>query len=388
MLKRMLIMLGIVVLAIAGLGAFKFFQIQKAIAMGAMFAPPPVAVNTVIAKKEKWQPFISVVGSLRAIQGVTVSTDLAGIVSEISFKSGTEVKKGDPLIKLDSKQEDAQLRSAQARLDLAKVNLDRQKDLMKNEAVSQSALDAAESEFRQATAQVDEVKALIARKTIVAPFDGLLGIRRANLGQYLNVGDPIVQLESVDPITVVFAVPQAQFEQVAVGKKIRVKVEGISSSEFEGEVAAIESRLDEATRNIIVQGKIANPEKKLRAGMFAVVEVLLPEVDVIVIPAPAISYAPYGDSVFVVKEEKDKDGKTKKIAYQQFVKTGQRRGDWVAIVSGVKEGDELVSSGTFKLRSGQPLPDDANKSSAPPQPVNINNSVKPKTEENPNPPNN
>jgi membrane fusion protein (multidrug efflux system) len=370
----MLIMLGIVLLAITGLGAFKFFQIKKAIAMGAMFAPPPAAVTTHVASKERWQPVISAVGSLRAIQGVNISTDSAGIVSEILFQSGAEVKKGDVLVKLDCKQEEARLRSAEARMELAKLNLERQRDLMAKEAVAQSAFDAAQSEFRQAAAAVDEAKALIARKTIVAPFDGLLGIRRVNLGQYLNVGDPIAQLESVDPITVVFAVPQAQFEQVAVGKKIRVKVEGISHGEFEGEIAAMESRLDEATRNVIVQGKIANPEKKLRAGMFAVVEVLLPEVDVIVIPAPAISYAPYGDSVYVVKDGKTPDGKPAKVVEQRFVKTGQRRGDWVAINSGVKEGDEVVSSGVFKLRAGAP--------------VNVNNSVQPKFERNPNPPNN
>lgn len=374
MLKRMLIMLAIVALFIAGLGTVKFFQIKKAIAMGAMFAPPPAAVTTAIAKKEKWQPTISVVGSLRALQGVTVSTDLAGIVTEILFTSGTEVKKGQPLVKLESTQEQAHLRSAEARRDLAKLNLDRQRDLMAKEAISQAVLDAAESEYRQAAAAVDEAAALLRRKTIVAPFDGLLGIRRVNLGQYLNVGDPIVQLESVDPITVVFAVPQAQFEQVAVGKKIRVRVEGISQTEFEGEVAAIESRLDEATRNLIVQGKVANPERKLRAGMFANVDVLLPEVDVIAIPATAISYAPYGDSVFVVRDGKTPDGKPAKIAEQRFVRTGQRRGDFVAIVSGVNEGEEVVSSGTFKVRTGFP--------------VNVNNSVQPPIEANPNPPNN
>jgi membrane fusion protein (multidrug efflux system) len=370
----MFIMLGIVALCVAGLGFFKFFQIKKAIAMGAMFAPPPAAVTTAIAKKEKWQPVISVVGSLRALQGVTVSTDMAGIVSEILFASGTEVKKGQALVKLDSTQEQAHLRSAEARRDLAKLNLERQRDLMSKQAIAQSELDKADSEYRQAVAQVDEAKAVLGRKTVVAPFDGLLGIRRVNLGQYLNVGDPIVQLESVDPITVVFAVPQAQFEQVAVGKKIRVKVEGIAGSEFQGEIAAIESRLDEATRNLIVQGRIGNPDKKLRAGMFVTVEVLLPEVDVIAIPATAISYAPYGDSVFVVKDGKTLDGKPAKIAEQRFVKTGQRRGDLVAIISGVNEGDEVVSSGTFKVRAGFP--------------VNVNNSVQPRSEANPNPPNN
>jgi membrane fusion protein (multidrug efflux system) len=364
MKKRMLIMLGLATVFITGIGAVKLSQIHAGMAQMAKLAPPPAAVTTAVSKGERWQPALGAVGSLRAVNGVAVSTDLAGIVSQIAFQSGGSVKKGDLLLKLDTQQEEALLRAAEARRDLAKVNLERQRELVKDGAVSQSAFDSAETEYRQAVAAVDEAQALIARKTITAPFDGQLGIRQADLGQYLNVGAPIVSLQSIDPIYVEFSVPQQNLDQIAAGKKIRLKAAGLSGEEFEGEITAIESRLDDATRNIRIQGTIQNPESKLRPGMFVNVEVLLPEKEVISIPASSISYAPYGDSVFVVKD---------KQVQQQFVKLGATRGDQVSIVSGLKEGDEVVSSGVFKLRSGMP--------------VEVNNTVQPGNETNPNPPN-
>ena len=364
MIKRMLIMLALVVLFVAGIGAWKVTQVRMAIAQSAKLAPPPTAVTTAVARRGRWQPALGAVGSLRAVNGVTVSTDLAGIVSKVFFQSGTPVKEGELLLKLDSQQEEAQLRSAEARRDLAKLNLDRQRSLLGSGAVAQSDYDSAESEFRRAVAAVDEARALIARKTIAAPFDGLLGIRQVDLGQYLNVGAPIAQLQSVDPIYVEFALPQQDLEQIGVGKKLRLKAAGITGAQFEGEITAIDSRLDQATRNIMIQGTVRNPEGKLRPGMFVNVEVLLPETDAITIPASSVSYAPYGDSVFVVKQNQ---------LQQQFVKLGPSRGDQVAIVSGVKEGDEVVSSGVFKLRSGIP--------------VQVNNSVQPGNEANPTPPN-
>ena len=364
MKKRMLIMLGLAILFIAGIAAVKVSQLHEGIAQMAKLAPPPSAVTTAVAKRERWQPSLSAVGSLKAVNGVTISTDLAGIVSQISFQSGGSVKTGDPLVKLDSQQEEAQLRSAEARRDLAKLNFERQRSLVADGAVSRSEFDSAESEFRRAVAAVDEVRALIARKAIAAPFDGVLGIRQVDLGQYLNVGAPIVPLESVDPIYVEFSLPQQNLQQIVVGKKLRLKAAGIAGEQFEGEITAIDSRLDESTRNIMIQGTLKNPEKKLRPGMFVNVEVFLPEKDVISIPASSINYAPYGDSVFVVKQNQ---------ALQQFVKLGPSRGDQLSVVSGVKEGDEVVSSGGFKLRSGVP--------------VQVNNSIQPGNEANPSPPN-
>lgn len=373
MAKRMLVMLGLMLLFILFVGGWKAWQIHGAIAQAAKFAPPPTAVTTAVAKKEQWQPVLSAVGSLRAINGVTVSTDLAGVISQIAFQSGATVKKGDLLAKLDSTQEEAQLHSAEARLDWAKVSLDRQRNLVNSGAVSKSDFDSAESEFRQASAAVDEAKALIARKAIVAPFDGVLGIRQVDLGQYLNVGAPIVQLQSANPIYADFSLPQQSLEQIAIGKKLQVRAAGITGDKFEGEIESIDSRLDETTRNLLVRGLIQNAEHKLRPGMFVSVEVLLPEQDVITIPSTSINYAPYGDSVYVVKETKAPDGKVADEAQQQFVKLGPTRGDQVSVVSGVKEGDQVVSSGVFKLRAGAP--------------IQVNNAVQPGNEANPNPPN-
>jgi membrane fusion protein, multidrug efflux system len=373
MTKRMLVMLGLMLLFIVAIGAWKVWQIKTGMAMAAKFAPPPAAVTTAIAKTERWQPVLSAVGSLKAVNGVTVSTDLAGIISQIAFQSGAAVKKGDLLVKLDSSQEEAALHTAEARRDLAKLSFDRQKNLRSSGAVSQSDYDSADSEFRQASGVVDAARALIARKTIVAPFDGLLGIRQVDLGQYLDVGAPIVPLQSTDPVYVNFSLPQENLGQVAVGKKLRLKANGIAVNQFEGEITAIDSRFDESTRNIMIQGTVANVENRLRPGMFVNVEVLQPEQDVVSIPATSISYAPYGDSVFVVKDKQGPDGKPVKQALQQFVKTGPTRGDQVSIISGVKAGDEVASSGVFKLRSGIA--------------VQVNNNVQPDNEANPTPPN-
>lgn len=363
MKKRMVIMLALVVLFIAGIGGVKAAQIHGAIAASAKFAPPPTAVTTVIVKQERWQPALDAVGSLKAVNGVTVSTDLPGIVSHIAFQSGQPVKQGDPLVKLDTQQEAARLHAADARRDLAKANLERHRDLVKEGAVSQSAYDAAESEFRQAGAAVDEARVMIARKTITAPFDGVLGIRQADLGQYLDVGAPIVALQSVDPIFVEFALPQQELAQITAGKTLRLQADGIMER-FEGEITAIDSRVDEKTRNIMFQGTVSNPNHTLRPGMFVNVEVLLPETETLSIPASSINYAPYGDSVFVV---------TQNQVQEQFVKLGPSRGDQVSVLSGVKEGDEVVSSGVFKLRSGIP--------------VQVNNSVQPGNDASPTPPN-
>jgi membrane fusion protein, multidrug efflux system len=373
MTKRMLVMLALMLLFIAAIAAWKKWQIDVGSAMAAKFAPPPTAVTTAVAKTEQWEPVLSAVGSLKAVNGITVSTDLAGIISQISFQSGATVKKGDLLIKLDSSQEVALLHVAEARRDLAKLSLDRQRNLRASGAVSQSDYDSAESESRQAAAAVDEASALIARKTITAPFDGLLGIRQVDLGQYLNVGAPIVALQSTDPIYVNFSLPQENFEQITAGKKLRVKVNGVSGNQFEGEITSVDSRLDESTRNLMIQGTVGNAENRLRPGMFVNVEVLQPEKEVVSIPASSISYAPYGDSVFVVKTKPGPDGKPGAETQQQFVKTGPARGDQVSIISGVKEGDVVVSSGVFKLRSGIA--------------VQVNNSVQPDNEANPTPPN-
>jgi membrane fusion protein (multidrug efflux system) len=368
MIKRMLIMLGVVLVVIAGIAFWKVTQVRAAIEMSKQFAPPPAAVTTTLVKTTRWQPTLTAVGTLKAVNGVTVSTDLPGIVASIEFQSGALVEKGALLIQLDRQQEEAQLRAAEARRDLAKANLDRQRELIETGAVAKSEFDAADSEYRQAWAAVDEMRAVIARKTIVAPFAGRLGIRQVDVGQYLNVGVPIVRLESVDPIHVEFAVPQLNLDQVAVGKAVRLRVPGLGSEEFAGTITAIEARVDEATRNVMVQATVPNPAQKLRPGMYVNVEVFLPESEVIAIPSAAVSYAPYGDTVFVVKTA---DGG--KMVEQRFVKVGASRGDQVHILSGLKVGEEIVTSGAFKLRNDLP--------------VQINNSVQPSDDAHPTPPN-
>jgi len=366
-------MLVLVVLVVAGLGYIKYRQIVAGMAMGKLFAPPPAAVSTLTAKSEKWEPVLNSVGSLKAVNGVVVSTDLAGIVSEIDFESGSKAKKGDLLVRLDTRQEQAQLVQAQAKLDLSKVSLDRQKDLIAKKVSAQSDYDAAQSQYSQDNAAVENAQALIARKTITAPFDGELGIRQVNLGQYLNVGAPIVPLQSLDPIYCDFSLPQQQISQIVIGKKIRIKVSGMDNKEFEGEISSVDSLVDQSTRNITVEATVKNPDGELRPGMFVSVEVILPPQEgVISIPATAINYAPYGDSVFVVRDGKDDDGKPTKIVEEHVVKLGPSRGDQVSIISGVKDGDEVVTSGVFKLRANAA--------------VKINNSVQPGNEANPKPP--
>lgn len=371
----MTLMLVAFVLLVAALAVFKVIQIRGAIAKYAKFGPPPAAVTSSVARAQTWQPVLTVVGSMRAVNGVLVSTDLAGIVSQIAFESGSEVKKGDLLVKLDTRQEEAELHSAQARRDLALISLNRERGLLAQKAVAQSDVDSAQSEFSQADAAVEESQALIARKTIAAPFDGLAGIRQVDLGQYLNVGATIAPLQSIDPIYVEFSIPQQDLDQVATGKKLRIRADGLDGREFDGEVTAIDSKVDEATRNVTVQGTVKNSDHLLRPGMYVNVDVLLPEqTGVVAIPSTAVEYAPYGDSVFIVKDadQPNADGTRGKVVVQQFVKLGATRGDQVAVISGVHPGDEVVTSGVFKLRSHAP--------------VMINNSVQPDENPNPNPP--
>lgn len=380
MWKRLFIMLVIAELFIAALAFVKVRQIMTAMSEGPKHAPPPPAVTTFVAHAQKWQPTLNAIGSLKSINGVDVSTDLAGIVSQIAFESGAAVKKGDLLVRLDTKQESAQLQSAEARRQLSAVNLARQRDLLIKKAAAQSEFDTAAAQARQDEAAVEETRALIARKTIVAPFDGVLGIRQVDIGQFLNVGSPIVTLQSQNPIHVEFSIPQQDIDHIAIGGKLQLKAAGMEGVEFEGRITAINSKIDEATRNMLVEGTVPNPDGKLRAGMFVDVHVLQAEQSgVIAIPASAVNYAPYGDSVFTVATGSTAGSHE---AIQHFVKLGPTRGDQVAIASGVNEGDEVVTSGVFKLRSHAPVT--VEKPVA--QPVIINNTVLPGNEANPKPP--
>ncbi len=352
MAKRIFLTLAVAAVLITSLGYFKSRQIQAAV-QAHSFQPPPEAITTVVVKQETWPTTLSVVGTMEAVHGVTVSADLPGTVDRINFDSGKPVQQGEVLIQLDTRQERAQLAAVEAQRDLAKINYARYDELQKQGVISKMDYDKAMADQKQTEANVGEIRATIDRKTIRAPFSGVLGIRQANLGQYLAAGSPIVPLQSLNPIYVNFSVPQQVLGQVKVGDTVRLTTENLAGLKFTGRVNAMDSIVDQATRNIQVQATLANPEDKLRPGMFVQVEVGVgASRSVFALPASAISYAPFGDSVFIVSDLKGPDGKSYRGVRQQFVKVEGARGDQVGVVSGINPGDEVVTSGVFKLRNG------------------------------------
>ena len=352
MKKRMFLMLAGAFVFIAAIGWVKYGQIKKGIAQQKAFKMPPEAVTTVVVSPTDWAATLAGIGTVEAVHGVTVSADLPGLVSKISFESGQSVAQGQVLVELDTKQEQAQLAAAEAEAQWTKVSLDRMAGLRAKGIAAQSEWDKADAEQKQAVANIEQIRATIARKTIRAPFSGALGIRQVNLGQYLTAGAPIVPLQSLDPIYVNFSVPQQDAATLKVGNEVKVRVE-TAGIETTGKLTAINSIIDSATRNVQIQATFPNPADKLQPGMFVTSSVGLGNsASVIPVPASAISYAPYGDSVYVVESMKGPDGHEYKGVRQQFVKLGQGRGDQVAVVSGLKPGQEIVSSGVFKLRQG------------------------------------
>jgi membrane fusion protein, multidrug efflux system len=354
MLKRMLLMLAVVLALLGGLGFFKYRQISVAISQGKSFTPPPTAVTTLRARQETWPSTFNVIGTVQAIQGVTVSADLPGTVDKINFESGQAVKQGEVLVELDTRQERAQLAAAEADYELAKITYARQQKLVSEGVVARTEYDNALAQQKSTEARVGEIRATIERKTIRAPFAGILGLRQANLGQYLAAGQAIVSLQSLNPIYVNFGVPQQATPQIKVGRSLKITRDDVPGVQFSGRVTAVDSVVDQTTRNIQIQATLTNPGSKLRPGMFVQVEVGLGQPrEVISLPASAINYAPYGDSVYVVSDLQDpKSGKTYKGVHQQFVKVEGSRGDQVAVTSGIKPGEEVVTSGVFKLRNG------------------------------------
>ena len=350
MKKRMVLMLLVVAVFVTAVGAVKYSQIKKA--MSQTYVPEPEAVTTVVAKTQEWPATLSAIGSVAAVHGVVVSADLPGVVEKISFESGRMIKQGDLLVQLDTRQEMAQLKAAEAQKDLAKLTVERYTGLTKTGIIAQADWDKADADLKQADAKIGEIKATIARKTIRAPFTGLLGIRQINLGQYLESGAPIVPLQSLDPIYVNFSVPQADAGRLKPGIQVKVKAEN-AGTEATGKLTATDSLIDQATRNVQIQATFSNPQGRLRPGMYVTASVNLGSAATIIpLPASAINYAPYGDSVYVVEEMKGQDGKTYKGVRQQFVKLGPGRGDQIAVLDGLKQGEEIVTSGVFKLRQG------------------------------------
>jgi membrane fusion protein, multidrug efflux system len=360
-------LLGLVILLVG----IKALQIGKM--MSTPMVMPPTTVSSATVKEEDWAPMLSAVGSISAVQGAVVSSELGGVVSQIAFENGGTAKKGDLLVQLDASAEEAQLKSAEADLELARADLQRSRELVDRKVISKAEIDAAESKFKQKEGNVDQMRSMIAKKTVRAPFDGQLGIRQVNVGQMINAGQQVVPLTSLDPVFADFALPQQHLGKLTPGLDVRVTTDALPDRVFNGKLTAINSMVDANTRNITLQGTLENPDHVLRPGMFAKAEVALSEKHkALVIPGSAISYAPFGDSVFVIEKKKDeKTGKESQAIRQQFVRVGESRGDFVSITQGLKAGEIVVSTGVFKLRNGMA--------------VTVNNDLAPKPQTNPTP---
>ncbi|MET0005677.1 MAG: efflux RND transporter periplasmic adaptor subunit [Candidatus Thiodiazotropha sp.] len=350
MLKKLVFtLIGLAIL----IGVPTLIKLKQFETMGAaQMEMPPETVTSDQVRSQRWPNTVSATGSLVAVQGVIVSAELGGKIEKIAFESGDRVKQDDLLVRIDVSAEQAQLRSAEAAAKLARINLDRNRDLRANKTVSQADLDTAEANFKQATAQVDNVRATIAKKTLRAPFAGQLGLRQVNLGQIVEQGTPVVTLQTIDPIYVDFSLPQQQFSILEPGTEVQVTTDAAPERVFSGRIIAVNPEIDQMTRSVRVRATLSNQSELLRPGMFANVEVMLSDdEEVLAIPATAVLYAPYGDTVFVIDEvEDEKNGEKQLVLRQQVIRLGATRGDFVAVVTGLEEKEKVVTSGVFKLR--------------------------------------
>ncbi len=371
MFKKLLIVLGGFVALVTLLGAVKGLQIAEMSKQD--HSQPLPSVATIAAQSVQWPQALRAIGTLAPVQGVTLSADADGAVVKITADSGSRVEAGALLVELDTTVEKAQWEAAKSRAELARINLTRAEDLWKRQAISQSDYDASSAAARQTMAEVASLEAVIAKKQIRAPFAGRVGIRLVNLGQYVGRGAPLFPLQQLDPVYVNFTLPQRQLGDLALGQSVNVMLDAFATP-FTGTITAINSQVDAATRTIAVQATVPNPDERLRAGMFARVEVNLPSGEPqVAVPATAIAYASYGNSVFVVEKMTGQDGKEYLGVRQQFVTLGQTRGDLVAVSGGLKAGEEIVAAGVFKLRHGAP--------------VQVNNTVLPSANPTPEPKN-
>jgi membrane fusion protein (multidrug efflux system) len=374
MVKRMVIMLVAAGLVFGGILVFQLVvkpaMMRKYIPIGVI---PPQTVSTVKAVTSEWQGSLQAVGTLRAVRGSDIAPEVPGVITAIHFQSSQEVEQGAPLVQLNDEADVARLESLQAAVELAAANYDRDQKQLAIQAVSQAVVDASAANLKSARAQVAEQKALVDKKRIRAPFAGRLGVRAVDLGQYVTAGTKLVTLQSLDPIYVDFFAPQKSLGTVALRQKVTLTADGFPGQKFAGEVSSIDPKVDLATRNVLVRATVRNPKRTLLPGMFATVTIDYGEPQRrITLPQTAVTYNPYGDTVFVVQEQPGVDGKpTSLVAQQKFVTTGPTRGDQVAILSGINEGDTVVSAGQIKLRTGVP--------------VIINNEIQPANEPAPRP---
>ncbi|MBN3229317.1 efflux RND transporter periplasmic adaptor subunit [Pectobacterium brasiliense] len=355
LLRPLLIMIGMVVLIVAIIAATKFVQISKIIAQ-AEAPQPPAVVTAMPVQFSSWQPSVSAIGSMKAFRGVDVTTEVGGIVQTVAFKSGQDVTAGAILLQLNADSDIAQLRSLEASADLAAIVLKRDRAQLKENAISQAQVDADEGDWKSKTAIVQQQRALIAKKSIVAPFVGRIGITTINPGQYLSPGDKIATLTTLDPILINFSVPQAQKAQITVGQSVTISSDGLEGHSFQGKVSAIDTKVDQATRNVLVEASIPNPKNELLPGMFARAVVSSgQQQQMLTVPQTAITVNPYGTTAFVAVKSEGANNTDALTAQQIFVQTGPTRGDQIAIISGLNEGDMVVTSGQMKLKNGTHL---------------------------------
>lgn len=366
--KRILLTVVVSLGVLGAIFGYKFVQLRAAKAALAARKPAPATVTTALAVQEKWRSTLHAVGSLESFQGVTLRSEIEGRIVHVAFDSGARVAAGDVLVEMDTAAESAQLRSNESSARLTELNLLRARELRQTNANTQADLDTAEATAAQAAAAIESTKATLAKKRIVAPFAGRLGLRQVNTGQFLNKGDTVVSLEATNPIYADFTLPQQDVTQLKPGLPVKVAIDAFPGRAFDGIIEATDPRVSGTTRNLRARATLPNADEALRPGMFATVDVQLPEErDVIVLPATVIVYSPYGDSVYVVA----KDDKGGLAAQQHFVEVGPKRGDQVALLGGVQAGDEVVSAGQGKLRPGTP--------------VTVNNTVVPANSPTPKP---
>ena len=368
MQKRLIFTVLGLLIAVALLGGIKAAQIATLIENGKSFSEPPISISSVEVKQDQWQNTLHAIGSLEAAKGLLITADLPGRIAKIHFDAGSEVKVGDLLVEQDISSEKTQLRSARAAASLAKIQLDRVKELYQKKVASKSEFDSAGADYDAAVANVDNILAAIEKKSIRAPFDGRLGIRLVNLGQIINAGDPVVSLQATKQMFVNFSLPQQHLSKLANQLPVDMVTDAIPDQQFSGFISTIDPEIDSATRSIKLQAIVANPGEALLPGMFVTLKVILPDkLDVVLIPITAVQYATFGDSVFVIEEKVteqkpvvddnsiDKETEKPLVVRQQFVKLGQTRGDYVVVTKGLSVGQQIVSAGVFKLRNGAPV---------------------------------
>jgi membrane fusion protein, multidrug efflux system len=354
MKRRMVIMLVAVAIVFGGIFGFQAFKAVMIKKFMSSMAQPPQTVTDTKAGYSEWQPNIEAVGSLRAVKGTDLSVEVSGVVDSISFDSGDDVDQGAVLLKLRSDDDTAKLESLQATAALNEITYERDQKQFKIQAVSQATIDADAANLKNANAQVAQQQAILDKKTLRAPFAGHLGIRAVDLGQYLGAGTAIVTLQALDPIFVDFFLPQQSIAQVRLGQTVALKIDAYKDQTFAGEISAINPKIDSSSRNVQVRATLKNADHKLIPGMYATIDIAsgAPQ-NYITLPQTAITFSPYGDTVYIVDEKgKDAAGKPQLIARQSFVTTGSTRGDQIAVLKGVNEGDSIVTSGQIKLHNG------------------------------------